>query len=251
MKYSACLEMLFDGIPFYERFDTAKSCGADAVEFYNPADYDANKIARESAKAGLPVAICGIHNGFTYRLDSDINMVLENIRKTIEFGKEIGCSTFTGHVGTGQYVFEEERQKTVDNLKRIAELCEKENVIIAVEIINSLYESPGYFFDTTSFSAEILDEVGSDSIRLLYDLYHVQLMEGNLINNIRRFSHYIAHFHSAGVPDRRELFAGEVDYRNVVKAIEQTGYAGYMGLEYSPSVNCIQSVKQVLDYLNG
>jgi hydroxypyruvate isomerase len=93
--------------------------------------------------------------------------------------------------------------------------------------------------------------VNAPGIKVLFDCYHMQIMEGNLVNNIKTNIDFIGHFHSAGVPGRHELHKGETDYPFVISAAEDAGYERYFGLEYMPSYEDIQSVKDVLDYVRS
>ncbi len=98
---------------------------------------------------------------------------------------------------------------------------------------------------------EIVRSVGSNSVKLLYDVYHMQIMEGNIIDTVTRNIDLIGHFHSAGVPGRHEHFNGENDYPNILKAIAATPYSRFFGLEYWPTYDHRQSLKDVLAYLKS
>lgn len=98
---------------------------------------------------------------------------------------------------------------------------------------------------------DILKEVGSDRIKLLFDVYHMQIMEGNIISNIKENIDLIGHFHSAGVPGRHELYSGELNYKNIITAINDSGYKGHFGLEYWPSMDDLKSLRQTKKFLYG
>lgn len=94
-----------------------------------------------------------------------------------------------------------------------------------------------------------MEEVNSKNLKILYDIYHQQITEGNIISTIERFIHYIGHFHCAGVPGRHELIGGELDYKVIFKKIEKTGYNGFIGLEFSPTKVDDEALKEVLNLL--
>lgn len=240
---------MFDDLPMNERIVLAKECGAQAVEFYNPALYDGKKIASALSKQNIPLVQCGIVNGWDVRLNAPYEIVEKQVKETIALGKELGCTSYTGHVAEGDIDPAREQIVLIDNLKRLAELCEQECVTITIEMLNSLYDNKGYLLDTTKKAADVLRAVGSDRIKLLYDCYHTQLMEGNLINTIREYLPYIGHFHGSSIPYRNELFNGEVQYRGLADAIDAAGYQGWFGLEYWPSFDHRQSLLDVLSYL--
>ena len=138
------------------------------------------------------------------------------------------------------------------NLKRLAELAEKEDITINIEPVNSLIEIKGHYLDSPAVGFEILKCVNSSHIKMLYDVYHAQMMEGNVIATITKNIQMISHFHSAAVPGRKELFLGELDYRNIIRAIEAAGFCGYFSLEYVPSYqDHKKSLNDVLCYLRS
>lgn len=249
MKYSFCIETMFEDVPIYDRIALAKDCGADAVEFYNPALYDCRRVASILEKLDIPLIECGIVDGWNVRLNAPIEIVEKNLGQTIALAKELGCTSFTGHVAEGDIDPVLEKNVLVDNLRRLAEICEKEDVTIAIEMLNSLYDNRGYLLDTTKKAVDVLKRVGSPNIKLLYDCYHTQLMEGNLIKTVQKNFEFIGHFHGSGVPGRDELFHGEVNYKALVEAIEKAGYTGWFGLEYWPSYDNAQSLRDVMTYL--
>jgi hydroxypyruvate isomerase len=249
MKYSLCLEPVFTDYSFYDRIKIAKDCGVDAVEFWDPSVYDTKKIGDLAQKNDITVAACCLNQAWTYRMNFPYEIVRRNVEKSILFGKDIGCRTFIGLSGETECKADSQKALLIENLKRIADICEKKNVTIVLEALNSLYDHKGYYLDSSYIGFEIVKAVNSPSIKLLYDCYHMQLMEGNLINNIRANIDFIGHFHSAGVPGRHELQLGETNYPLVVQAAEDAGYSNYFGFEYWPTYKNEESVRDVLEYV--
>ena len=122
---------------------------------------------------------------------------------------------------------------------------------VNLEALNSLVDHKGYYLDSSAVGFEIVKCVGCDNIKLLYDIYHMQIMEGNIIENITRNIDLIGHIHAAGVPGRHEPHLGENDYRFILKAVEKAGYKGFFGLEYFPSYDSRQSLADVKKYLEA
>ncbi|MDL2258184.1 TIM barrel protein [Eubacteriales bacterium OttesenSCG-928-K08] len=249
MKYSLCIEPMFENVDFYDRIRLAKDCGADAVEFWDPADYDTRKIGAILEKENMPIAICCLNKAWSIRSNAPYAEFKKNVEKTIAFGKDMGCNNFIALSGELECKADTQKSILIENFKRIAELCEREGVVLSIEALNSLYDHKGYYLDSSYIGFEICKAVNSPSIKLLYDCYHMQLMEGNLTNSITTNIGFIGHFHSAGVPGRHELHLGEINYTHIIRAAEEAGYTGYFGLEYWPTYDNMQSLKDVLRYV--
>jgi hydroxypyruvate isomerase len=251
MKFSLCLEPVFPEVEIYERVQFAKECGLDAIELWDPSVYDAKKLAKAAQKYDLPVAVCGVCDSWTYRLNSPYEAVKKSIEKTIQYGKDLGCSTFIGLSGELECKVDSQKSILIENLKRLSEFCEKQNVIVLLEALNSLYDHKGYYLDSSYVGFEIIKSVNSPAIKLLYDCYHMQIMEGNLINSIKTNIDFIGHFHSAGVPGRHELHLGETNYPYVIKAAEEAGYGHYFGFEYWPTYEGRKSLMDIMAYVRS
>ncbi len=251
MKYSLCIEPIFEEVPIYDRIAIAKDCGVDAIEFWDPSVYDTKRIGDTAAKLNMPVAACCLNQAWTIRMNFPYDAVKRNVEKSIEFGKDVGCSTFIGLSGELECKTDSQKSLLIENLKRVADVCEKANVTIVMEALNSLYDHKGYYLDSSYVGFEIVKAVNSPHIKLLYDCYHMQLMEGNLVNSITTNIDFIGHFHSAGTPGRHELQKGETNYPFVIAAAEEAGYDRYFGFEYWPTYVNRQSLCDVLAYVKS
>ena len=251
MKFSLCIEPVFEKAPFCDRIQMAKDCGVDAIEMWDATDKDAKKIGETAARLDMPIAAMAIAKSWTYRMNGPYASVLTSVEESIRMGKDVGCSTFIGLSGELECKADSQKCILIDNLKRLAGLCVKHEVTIVIEALNSLYDHKGYYLDSSCVAFEIVKCVNDPHIKVLFDCYHMQLMEGNLVNSIRTNIDFIGHFHSAGVPGRHELHLGEINYPFVVKAAEDVGYDRYFGLEYWPSYDDEKSVRDVLAYMRG
>jgi hydroxypyruvate isomerase len=131
-------------------------------------------------------------------------------------------------------------------LKRIMPICEKNKVLAVMELLNSKVNHPDYMCDHTVWGVELCKKVGSEHFKLLYDIYHMQIMEGDMIATIQKFHPYIAHYHTGGVPGRHEIDeTQEINYPAVMKAIVETGFKGYVAQEFIPArPDVLASLKQ-------
>ncbi len=137
----------------------------------------------------------------------------------------------------------------VEGLKKIIGIAEKHNVVLVMELLNSKVDHKDYQCDTTAWGVELAKRLGSENFKLLYDIYHMQIDEGNVINNIRKNHAYIAHYHTAGVPGRNEIEdEQELYYPAIMKAIHATGFKGHVAQEFIPKkANKIQSLKTAVN----
>jgi len=133
-------------------------------------------------------------------------------------------------------------------LRKLMPIAEKHNVTMVMELLNSKVNHRDYMCDHTSWGAGLCDMVGSEKFKLLYDIYHMQIMEGDVIATIKKYSKYISHYHTGGVPGRHEIDeTQELYYPAIMKAIVETGYKGFVGQEFVPSrTDDIASLKQAI-----
>jgi len=235
---------------FYDRIKVAAEIGFDAIEFWDPVGKDIAKIGRLAAENNISIAICCVKNAWITRMNFPSLIVEKNITESIKLAKEMGCCSLIALSGDVEGKGDSQKNILIENLKRVAGIAVKENVTINIEALNSLVDHKGYYLDSSYIGFEIMKSVDCDNIKLLYDIYHMQIMEGNIIDNIKRNIDFIGHFHSAGVPGRHEHFNGENDYKNILKVVAETEYNRYFGLEYWPTYEHMQSLKDVLKYLS-
>ncbi len=252
LKLSLNIEPVLTGMDFYDRIKAAAELGFSAVEFWNPEEKDAARLGRIAAENKVKVAMCTLNGIFRYALENPYPVLSKAVAETISIMKEMGCGSMIIFSGYSEGKTDSQRNIILENLKRLAEVAEKEDIVINIEPLNSLVECKGHYLNSQYAGFELVKCVNSPFIKMVYDIYHIQVMEGNIIENIVRNIDLISHFHSAGVPGRNELFLGENDYRNILKAIEKTGYNGLFGVEYWPSYqDHLQSLKEVLAYLRS
>ncbi len=253
MKYSLCIEAVLKDVDFYDRIKIAADLGYDAVEFWDPVDKDIDKIARLSVQYNIPVAICCVKNAWNdlFRMSQDPARVLKNVTESAKIAKDMGCPSLIGLSGDVKGHAYDETPALIGNLSRCAEVLEKEGVTLCMEALNSIVNHKGYWLDSSFVGFNILKAVNSPNVRLLFDCYHMQIMEGNLVDNITDNIPRIGHFHSAGVPGRKEIMDSELSYPKVIRTIEGLGYDRYFGLEFFTSYDPMKSLKDTIEYLRN
>jgi hydroxypyruvate isomerase len=226
-----------------DRFKKAAEAGFTHVEMLFPFHYDLDQIERELKANNLTMVLFDTDAGdFAggergYLCDpSRKDEFHQSVKDALAIAPRLGTkllNALAGKVPAG-VSREQARATVVENLKRAAPLCEDAGVVIMSEGLNTV-QTPGYFLDNSTLGFGIVDDVGSPAVKYQYDVYHMQIMEGNLIDTIKANVAKIAHIQIADVPGRHEPGTGEINYPNVLKAIDESGYQGYVGLEYVPS----------------
>ncbi len=244
MKYSVCIDAVFMGKgSFIEGMRTVKECGYDAIEFWTWWDKDVEEIIKAKNELGLKVAtFCTkFVNPGNATLQDDY---IEGLKETIEVAKALDCKTIISQAGWEIEGISREahRNSLREVLKKAAAIAEQENMTIVLEPLNILVDHAGYHLWSSKDAFELIEEVGSPNIKVLFDIYHQQITEGNLIVNIKGNIDKIGHFHAAGNPGRNEITKGEINYEKVFKAIKEAGYNEYVGLEYMTDNNVAEGL---------
>ena len=227
----------FKPMPVGELANHAARMGLKSVELVAPENWPNLK------KLGLICAISSSH-GFTkgFAHKEEHAECLDVLRKQIDLTSDAGFPNIITFSGFRRGISDEEGMKNmVDGLKQIAGHAEKKKVTVCLEMLNSrvnieMKGHPDYFCDKIEMAVEVCKRVGSERMKVLFDIYHVQIMEGDIIARIKQFHPYIGHYHTAGVPGRNELDdTQEINYVPIMKAIVETGYKGYVGQEFIPT----------------
>lgn len=235
MFYSVCAPAVFSGIPVHETLERIAATGAKYYEFWSWWDQDVEAIAAEQAKYGLQcAALCTYFIPLTdpaCRAD-----YIEGLKKSIETARKLGCTTLISQLGNDTGAPRADQHASiVEGLRACTPLLEEAGITLTIEPLNTLVDHPGYYLTTSIEGFEIVREVGSPNVKLLYDIYHQQIMEGHLIANTTANISLIGHFHAAGNPGRHEMLGeNEIHYPSVFAALKRAGYEKAIGLEYFP-----------------
>ena len=223
-----------------ELCQAAKKIGLESIDLLGPDEWPTAR------KYGLICAMCnGPDNiGYGWNRVEHHDKLMAAFEKAIPQVAEAGnpsIITFSGNRkgkdGTVAYTVSDEEgiETCVKGLKRIVGVAEKHRVNLVLELLNSKVDHKDYMADHTAWGVEVCKRVGSERLKLLYDIYHMQIMEGDVIRTIRENIQYIAHFHTGGVPGRNEIDdSQELFYPAVMRAIVATGYKGYVAQEFIP-----------------
>jgi hydroxypyruvate isomerase len=185
--------------------------------------------------------------------ERDRSLILDSLGAMIERARRIGCRAFIS--GAGNVVpglaREKATQTMVETLTLAARLCEKEGVTLLLEPFNTKVDHPQYFLDDPEECLSVLKAVNSPSVRMLFDIYHVQIMAGDVTAFIRKNISWIGHFHVAGVPGRHEPKESELNYPFILGEIDRLGFSGHVGLEYWPTIEPAESLRQTAEWLGA
>ncbi|HLO81927.1 MAG TPA: TIM barrel protein [Chitinophagaceae bacterium] len=233
INHSVC-RWCYDSIPLEEFCAGAKEIGIKAIDLVGPKDWPTLK------RFGLHSSMC---NGAEINLVDGWNdtsfheKLIRNYSEMIPLVAKNGYTNLICFSGSRRGKDDETGWKNcTDGLKQIMQLAEKNNVTIIMELLNSKVDHKDYQCDKTSWGVELVKRVGSPNFKLLYDIYHMQIDEGDVIRTIRNNHQYIAHYHTGGVPGRNEIDATqELYYPAIMEAIIKTGFKGYVAQEFIPT----------------
>ena len=254
-RIDICIEPLFTDQPLVERAKRVHDAGFDAIEFWfydMGGDRKIGELASYCRSAGMLINDIVANSpdgkiGGSLTDPADRPKYVERVKETIRVAKDIGCEKLI--TCTGNFLplpdLQRQRESVLHSLKAACEVCEKEGITLLLEPLNSAVDHKGYFLDSADKGAEIVREVGSPNMKLLYDVYHMQIMQGNVIARIERHMDVIGHFHAAGVPGRHELDDGELNYPEIIRRIDALGYKGCLGLEYWPKLADDESLRRM------
>lgn len=249
VQLSVCIEMFWRDRPHHERIVGAAELGYQTCEFWGWKGKDIDAIRGALDETGLSLAALSMEPNFALIRRGYEQELVAGMEETAEIAERLGCPTVITTTGNtlDDESYEMSRRRVVHHLKALAPICEDHGLTLVLEPLNTLVDHHGYWLTRMAHAVDIVEEVGSPSVKILMDLYHQQVQEGNLIANLTRYEPFIGHFHAAGVPGRHELVGGELDYRAILQAIDATSYQGVVGLEYAPTLETEASLRQALE----
>jgi hydroxypyruvate isomerase len=232
IKQSVC-RWCYGKVPLEKLAAEAKRIGYRSVELLKPDEYLAVKpfgLTCAMLMGTGPISDCLNRKENHDRCEREL-------RQAIEFAAAEGLPNVICFSGNRKGMADDEGLKNCAiGVKRVAGLAEEKKITVCMELLNSRVDHKDYMCDRTPWGVELVKQVGSPRFKLLYDIYHMQIMEGDVIRTIRDNKDHIAHYHTGGVPGRHEIDeTQELNYPAVVKAILATGYQGYLGQEYIPA----------------
>jgi len=257
VNLAANLSMMFNEVSFMDRFKEASNQGFRAVEYLFPYDFPKDNILNELKENNLNQILFDLPAGDWDSGDrgiaadpNRINEFKDGVELALEFAniiKPVNLTCLVGKIPSG--VSGADAQDTlIKNLAFAADKLHNSGFQLLVEPINTV-DIPGYWLSTTSKALEIIDSVGHANLKLQYDIYHMQIMEGNIINTIKENLGIIGHMQLADNPGRHEPGTGELNYPKIFNEIDLMGYEGWIGCEYVPEEDTISGLHWALPYL--
>ena len=246
MKLSVCTDAVFKGKNTVESMKKIRNSGYTSFEFWSWWDKDIDSIIKAQEELGMEVV------AFCTQMISLVDatqrcLYLEGLKETILVAKRFSCKTLITQTGDELVGVSREKQheSLVEGLRLCAPILEKAGITIVMEPLNTLVNHKGYYLTSSDEAFQIVKEVGSPNVKVLYDIYHQQITEGHLIARITGNIDKIGHFHAAGNPGRHELYNSEINYDYIFTTIDNTEYSGYMGLEYFPIEDAIVGLEKL------
>jgi hydroxypyruvate isomerase len=241
-RFAANLSMMFTDVPFLERFGRAAAAGFEGVEFLFPYEHPAEAIAAELDRHGLTQALFNLPPGDFAKGERGIACLpgreaefREGVETALRYAAATRCRALHCMAGLLPEGADRTRHEAVyvENLRHAARRCAEAGITLVIEPINTR-DIPGYFLNYQHQARRIVERVGEPNLKLQLDLYHCQIMEGDLARHIREFADITAHVQIAGVPERHEPDLGEVNYPYLFAVLDELGYGGWVGCEYRP-----------------
>ncbi len=268
-KIAVCIEPFFTELPYPERLARIRRLGFSHYEFWFLDKRFDGKALHDEKKNLEELADCNRRLGLTCTdfvfnhpdggvvaalIDKrDRPKLLDSLEGTIEQGRRLGVSSFISASGNRISGLrpEEAVENMVESLKACVPILSRHGATLLLEPWNTRVDHPNNFLDDPRLSVEVLKKVGSPAVKLLYDIYHMQIMAGDVTAFLRENIAWIGHLHAAGVPGRHEPYDCELNYPFILKELDGLGYRGCVGLEYWPTLEHAASLKRAKKYLEG
>lgn len=243
MRFCVPLPCFFKNVPFADAVRTVAELGFDAVETYNWKNLDPDAVRAACAETGVEfLSMCTTEFRMTdpqYR-----TLWLEGLKESCAAAVKMGVGKLITQVGPDTGAERAcQHEAIVETLRQAKPILDTYGVTVMIEPLNVLVNHPGYYLVSSLEGFDIVREVDHPCVKVVYDIYHQQVSEGNIIPNMTKNLDCIAHLHSAGHPGRHELQYGESDYHVILKAADDAGYKGACGLEYGPLLEPVESLK--------
>ena len=257
VKLAANLSMMFTELPFLDRFAAAREAGFTAVEYLFPYEALPEAVAERARSAGVDVVLFNFPAGDwdagergIAALPDRVEEFHESVGRALDYATAVGCPRLhlmAGRIGDRPYA--EARATLVENVAFAADLLAPAGIDVMIEPLNTRVDVPGYFYGTTDAALDIIDRADRLNVKLQYDIYHMQIMEGDLARRIGRLLPRIGHMQLADNPGRHEPGTGEINYAWLLEQIDALGYQGWIGCEYKPAAGTVEGLDWARPYL--
>jgi 2-dehydrotetronate isomerase len=248
-RYSANISIMFQELPFLARFGAARASGFDAVECWFPYDHPKLQIKGLLDEHGLAMVGINTAPGDTARGEWGVTALPgreaefdRQFTEALDYATALGASgihvmaAMTGGMDLGAC-----EAAYMSNLERAAKLAEGTGVNLLIEPLNAK-DRPGYFLSRSDQAIDIITRIGAPNLKLMFDVYHIQIMEGDIIRRLRSHLPHVGHIQIAAVPTRHEPDEGELNYRAILAEIDAIGWKGWVGCEYKPRAGTVEGL---------
>lgn len=241
-RFSANLSFLYQELPFLERFAAAARSGFRGVEFHFPYEWPADQVARAAREAGVEVVLFNFPAGDWAAgerglgcLPGRVAEFRAGVARALDYARVLGCRQINclAGIAPAEAAAGELFDTLVDNLRHAADAAAAHGIRVLAEPLNTV-DTPGFFLKHTAQAATLMEAVGRDNAFIQYDIYHAQVMEGDLARTLARHLPRIGHIQFADNPGRGEPGSGEINFPWLFAEIDRLGYAGWVGAEYRP-----------------
>ncbi len=249
-KFAANLSMMFNEVPFLERFAAAAKAGFKGVEFLFPYEFPPDAIEEKLHENHLKNVLFNMPPGNWNAGDRGMACIpgredefRAGVDKALGYASRLGTPRIHAMAGLAPKGVERARLRAtyVANLRYAAEQLAPHGMTLLIEAINQR-DMPGYFLNTQEDSHSVCVESGAPNLKMQMDVYHMQIVEGDVATRLRRFLPQCGHIQAAGVPGRNEPDTGEVNYDYIFDLLDEIGYAGWVGCEYRPAGNTVEGL---------
>jgi len=256
IRVSICIEMIFPELPLEERIRRVAAAGFDSIEFWDWRNKDLVALAHLCAEFGLTVTTMSGQRAGSLVDTRDFKLYRDQVVASIEAAQKVSCANLMlltnpldseGHV-TNTYPDISptgKKDNCVHALSELAPLTVDGNINLLVEPLNTVVDHPGYWLDDAACAFEVIRAIDNPRVRMLYDLYHMQAMGRNVHRDIEENLNLIGYFHAADFPGRHEPGTGDMDYPSILRLLNELGYRGIVGFEFSPAGSSEEALRTI------
>ena len=235
MQYSLCIDSIYPKENLEEKLTRIKQAGFMFIEFWDWRDKDFDLIMN----SGLKVTNFSGNRISSLTLNST-DKVIQEVNASIDAAKRLKCDRIMllsdilegdGSVKINSISSEKKLLRLYDNLRALVEVAKKRDIMLVIEPLNTFKDHRNYYLDNFEKTLELIQSINSEYLKILYDIYHMQIMEGNILDTLQKYHQFIGYIHIANVPYRCEPWTGELDYKFILKELSKV-YSGFVGFEF-------------------
>ncbi|MEA2087742.1 MAG: TIM barrel protein, partial [Candidatus Caldatribacteriota bacterium] len=235
MEFSLCIDSIYPEDGLKEKLERIKQAGFKFIEFWDWRDKDFELIIN----SGLKITNFSGNRVSSLTLDNK-EKIIQEVNASIDIAKRLKCDRIMllsdvlendGSVKNNSISSEKKLLRLYDNLKALAEIAEERDIKLVIEPLNSLKDHKNYYLDNFQKTLELIQLVNSEHLKILYDIYHMQIMEGNILDTLQKYHQFIGYIHIANVPYRCEPWIGELDFKFILKELSKV-YSEFVGFEF-------------------